>query len=157
MVKTIEYPFVPKSTAYLEPGHFWSIPLDRGGYSCGRVVQLRIQHGKRDSRVFLAGLMDWFGPDPPTAQSIAGKRVIEQGAVHVKTIRENKGQIFGFRELALDGIEPWLFKDAWVATYVQRGFEAVRRANGRDAYLPVLSAWGFEVIKLLAEDYFGYR
>src|SRR5262245_40473362 len=91
MPKTPNYPFVPKSTAYLEPGHFWSIPLHGGLYACGRVIQLCIVDGKRDSRGFLAGLMDWSDNQPPTPDAIAGCGVIRQGHVHIKTIKENGG------------------------------------------------------------------
>ena len=152
MARQTEYPFIPRSTAYLEPGHFWSIPLAGGGYACGRVIQLRLDGGRRDPRLFLAGLMDWSGADPPTSEALAGCSVIEQGSVHVKTIGENAGEVLGFRDLALDGIEPALFRDAGCATRVQRGFEVVRVFDReRDAELPVFSTWGFGVIKRLAD------
>src|SRR5688500_10547897 len=101
MARRPDYPFVPRSTAYLEPGHFWSIPLAGGGFACGRVLQLRSEGGKRDRRTFLAGLMDWSDADPPTAEALAGGGVIEQGSVHVRTIGENAGEVLGFRDLAL--------------------------------------------------------
>src|SRR3954467_14200909 len=112
MTKRPHYPFVPKSTTHLKAGHFWSIPLQNRGFACGRVIQLRIQNDKRDSRVFLGGLMDWFGESPPTAEAIAGCGVIAQGSLHVKAIRENAGQVLGFRDLSLEDIEPGLFRDA---------------------------------------------
>jgi hypothetical protein len=153
-----DYPFVPKSTAYIEPGHFWSIPLNEGGYGCGRVIQLWIKDGKRDSRALLAGLMDWFGEEPPTAGALVGCGVIEQGHVHIKTIGVNGGEIQGFRDLALDGIEPQLFLDSMAATYVQRGFDWLRPFDRRDdAELPVFTTWGFDVIKILAEKHLGGR
>ena len=34
------YPFRPKSTAELEAGQFWSIPLPDGRFACGRVLQM---------------------------------------------------------------------------------------------------------------------
>src|SRR5947209_7473357 len=158
MARRPEYPFVPKSTAYLEPGHFWSIPLAGGGYACGRVIQLSSDGGKRDPRMFLAGLMDWSGADAPTTEALAGCGVIEQGRVHVKTIGENAGEVLGFRDLSLDGIEPALFRDAECATCVQRGFELVRPFDrARDADLPVFSTWGFGVIKRLADHRFAER
>src|SRR5262249_30056707 len=126
MSKRLDYPFVPKSTAYLEPGHFWSIPMRSGRFACGRVIQLRIENGKRDSRMFLAGLMDWTGNLPPTSDAIAGCGVNSQGAAHVKTIGENNGEVLGFRDLCADGIEPWMFLDAHSATRVQHGFNELR-------------------------------
>ena len=158
MSRKLAFPFVPKSTAYLQPGHFWSIPLDGGGYACGRLIQFREKDGKRDPRVFLVGLMDWFSVAKPTPEAIAGHSVIKQGSVHVKTIAENAGEVLGFRDLALDGIEPALFRDAECATSVQRGFEMVRPfERDRDVELPVFSTWGFGFIKRLADSRFSTR
>jgi hypothetical protein len=150
------FPFVPKSTAYLEPGHFWSIPLRAGGFACGRVIQLRTIGCKRDPRVFLAGLMDWSSPLPPTADVIAGRGVIAQGSVHVMTVAKNSGAILGTRDLAQDGIEPWTFLDAQMPNWLQRGFDRIRDFDRMtDSGLPVFSTWGFGVIKMLAEKRFG--
>ena len=155
MSKRPSFPFVPKSTAYLEPGHFWSIPMCDGRFACGRVIQLRMENGKRDSRTFLAGLMDWSACVPPTTDAISGRGVIRQGHVHVMTINKNGGEVVGFRDLALDRIEPWMFADAGWANWVQRGFDPVRAFDRKtDANLPVFSTWGFGVIKVLAEKHF---
>lgn len=156
--KPVEYPFVPKSTAKLEPGQFWSIPLENGRFACGRVIQLRIENGKRDSRSFLAGLMDWWGRKPPTADRIAGCGVIVQGGTDIKTIQATGGQVLGFRDLSLDAIQPSLFLNAQFATCVQRGFDYVRPFDKKkDADLPTYSGWGYLVIKIRAEDRFGRR
>jgi hypothetical protein len=152
------YPFVPKSTAYLEPGTFWSIPLDNGRFACGRVIQLLVRHRRRDSRIFLAGLIDWVGSSLPTSESIAGRKVLEQGSVHVKTIRECDGLVLGHRSLELDGIEPALMLDQspGKGCRVQKGFELLGRATKKQQEtLPVYGGWGFRVIKGYAEDHFG--
>jgi hypothetical protein len=155
MARRPEYPFVPRSTAYLEPGDFWSIPLAGGGFSCGRVIQLRMENGKRDLRIFLAGLMDWSGGSLPTADALAGCGVLAQGQVHIRTISENQGEVCGFRDLALDGIEPALFRDADGAICVQRGFEVVRPFDcERDTDLPVFGTWGYAVIRRKADRRF---
>jgi hypothetical protein len=154
--KPVTYPFAPKSTAMLEPGQYWSIPLDNGRFACGRVLQLQIENGKRDSRSFLAGLMDWWGRKPPTADRITGRGVVEQGSADVKTIQATGGQVLGFRDLSLDRIEPRLFRDAEFATRVQRGFDYVRAFDrNKDSSLPVIAGWGYLVIKILAEKRFG--
>jgi hypothetical protein len=156
VAKPIKYPLVPKSTALLEPGQFWSIPLDSGRFACGRVIQLQIENGKRDRRSFLAGLMDWWGRKPPTADRIAGCRIVEQGRADIKTIQATGGQVLGFRDLSLDQIEPGLFRDAEFATWVQRGLNYERPFDRKkDAALPVLSGWGYLVIKILAEKRYG--
>src|SRR5262245_21051544 len=103
------YPFVPRSTARLCAGQFWSIPLLNGRWACGRVLQLKVTAGgRRDSRAFLAGLMNWSSRYPPTSDTIAGAQVLEQGQAHIKTIRENGGIVLGYRALEADGIEPGL-------------------------------------------------
>jgi hypothetical protein len=131
---------------------------ERRGYACGRVIQLRIRDGKRDSRAILAGLMNWSDRELPTSDALAGCGVIEQGQAHIKTIRECGGAIQGFRDLALDGIEPQLSRDAWFATCVQRGFEILRPFDrAKDAQLPGFSAWGFGIVRMLAEKHFGGR
>jgi hypothetical protein len=40
------YPFVAKSTANLEPGQHWSIPLTGGRFGCGIVLALRFDDDK---------------------------------------------------------------------------------------------------------------
>ena len=60
--------------------------------------------GKRNTVGFLARLMDWFGEELPTEVSIAGKKIVAQGEVHVKTISESEGKLRGHRSLVLDGL-----------------------------------------------------
>ena len=69
------YPLVPKTTAHLRPGQFWSIPMADGRFGCGRV--LRVEHA-----------IDWrpdalHRRDPglgrrlsPSSESIAGSPVL---------------------------------------------------------------------------------
>ena len=38
MAQAPEYPFVPKSNRWLEPGQFWGVPLRSGRHACGRVL-----------------------------------------------------------------------------------------------------------------------
>lgn len=93
------FPLTPRSTAKIEPGDFWAVPLRRGGwFACGRVLQ------RLDSRVLLiVGLLDWCEPLPPTAESIAGAPVLAAGAAHIKTIELTGGALLGHRDLAEDG------------------------------------------------------
>lgn len=117
------YPFTPKSTAYLRPGQFWAIPLQNGEFACGRVLGL-----KSDSRrLFVAGLLDWSSNVPPDAFSIAGRKVIEQGQAHIKTITETGGTVLGWRSLESDGLR-----------------------NEDPEHV-----WGYKVIQLLAEQHVG--
>lgn len=155
---SVKYPFVPKSTAYLEPGHFWSIPLDNGGFACGRVLQLEMIEGKRDRRMFLAGLLAWHGDSLPTEDSIAGAQLIDHGDVHIKAITENAGEVQGFRCLELDRIDVPLTLDEspGPGCCLRRGFDRLGAATEEQQQrLPVFSTWGYGVIKDLAEMHFG--
>lgn len=96
-MRKVSYPFLPKSNTYLISGQFWAIPLQSNKFACGRVIEV----SKEDKRGFLAGLMDWVGEYPPSAETIAGKKTLEQGDVHIKTIRETglNSMILGYRPL----------------------------------------------------------
>jgi hypothetical protein len=89
----MKYPFVPKSTSYLEEGQIISIPLSNGTYACGRVLELKYEGTKRDSRQFILGLMAWHGNEPPSSESITGTTILDHGQVHIKTIKECASQI----------------------------------------------------------------
>ena len=94
-------PFAPKSTSHLKPCHFWSIPIDGNRFGCGVVLALhRNREGKRETRFFLAGLLDWTGDMPPQSAQIEGRRIIETRFAHVKTILISGGEIIG-------EVEPW--------------------------------------------------
>src|SRR5262245_21234477 len=101
-----KYPLIPKTTAHLRPGQFWSIPLSDGRFGCGRV--LRVDHDRPTSRRtwFIGGILDWVGDSPPSAETIAGAPVLEPGNAHIRTISFGGGAILGERPLASDDIEP---------------------------------------------------
>lgn len=152
------YPFIPKSTAYLVPGQFWEIPLANGRFACGRVIELEIVDGRPHTRMFLAGLMDWSGDEPPGAYALAGCQVLEQGNAHIKTIVANGGRILGHRPLESEGIEPWLFlsQSPGPGCYLQRGYETLRLATSEEQrQYKTFSTWGFGVIVVAAEEHFG--
>ncbi len=99
-----EYPLSPKSASSLLPGQFWDIPLSDGRHACGRVLA-RIPAGQSGSRMsFIAGLLDWVGTAPPTADTIAGAGVLDVGYAHVRAITSIGSAILGQRDLALDGL-----------------------------------------------------
>ena len=91
----MEYPFKPKSTGNIEQGHFWAVPLGDGKYSCGIVLSLVSNESKRDSRMFLAGLLDWVGNSLPQESSLVDCSVLDKGFAHIKTITETGGEILG--------------------------------------------------------------
>lgn len=127
------FPFTPKSTAHVLAGDFWGIPLWRGGwYACGRVLRVW------DSRVlFTIGLLDWCEPVPPTADKIAGARVLEHGKAHIKTVAHTGEALLGHRPLEDDG-----------------GWAALVGIPDRGPSLDE-PTWGYGMIADRAHSYFG--
>jgi hypothetical protein len=157
MAKKLAYPFVPKSNAYLRPGHYWQIPLSNGKFACGRVLQVGdfLEYGSRTT--ILAGLMDWSGDHLPTSQAISGCKLLEQGGMHIKGITWNGGQILGLRSLESDNLEPMyeLSQTPGKGCMLMRGLIVVRDATLDEMQtLDRHSGWGYGVIKGLAEMYF---
>ncbi len=156
-MKIDKYPFVPRSTAYMKEGQFWDVPLRNGQYACGRVLQFETSDNKKNSRMFLAGLIDWVGEIPPTSEAIDGAKLLEQGMAHIRTIAFNGGAIRGYRPLELDSVTPILelshmpLSDCWLT----RGFENLRLATIEERKrLYIRSTWGLGVIKIIADTYF---
>lgn len=156
MLKTISYPFQPKSNRYLIPGQFWAIPLSNGQFSCGRVLEISAEHTKH----FIAGLMDWCGPEPPTSEDLKGCAILKQGDGHVKMIVETalNGMILGYRDLTLDELEVAYFRSQEMfadGCMLQKGYTEIRPITKKEyeQYL-TFSTWGYEVIKFRAEDRF---
>jgi hypothetical protein len=150
----VKYPFIPKSTTHLTPGQFWAIPLHNHRFACGRVIEVVSLNGKRDLRMFLAGLMDWCGELAPNDDAIAGLNTIEQGIAHIKTIVETGGRITGMRPLELDKIESRFFlsESPGPRCMLMQGSRVVRPASIQEQKsLPVISHWGFNVIRIFAE------
>ena len=88
------------------------------------------ENGKRDSRRFLAGLLDWAGSHQPTAAEIFGRRVVAHAYAHLKTITENGGVLVG-------EVEPWW---SWPP-------ESENIDN--------TPTWGYSAISKLARKYYG--
>jgi hypothetical protein len=125
-----EYPFTPKSTTHLRSGQFWSFPLKNKRFAAGCVVSRLTRNGKLDTRLFLAGLLDWCGGDYPTPDDLANARILDTGAAHIKTITENGGHILGIAAI--------------------RGIFATPTPK-----TDYINTWGYGVIHVLAEKYFG--
>jgi hypothetical protein len=157
----VKYPFEPKSNAHLEAGQFWAIPLSNGRFACGRVLDVPREPDPAfpvSSRIFLAGLLDWSASEPPTGESIAGVRLLEQGFAHILAIRTTGRLVLGCRPLELDGLTPYHWLSASVIgrdTWVYEGARRLRPADKADAGMPVLGVWGYGVIGRLAEFAFG--
>jgi hypothetical protein len=152
------FPFVPKSNAFLRPGDFWGFQFAPNKFSAGRVIEMPWQHGLDERRCFLAGLIDWCGPAPPLAADIAGKKVLEQGTMHVRAFTFSKWEIDGNRDIELDGIKPWLFKTAEMTQFVQQGYQKERLGTDTELQtLPVASGWGMTYIVQCAKRHFANK
>lgn len=90
-----DLPFAPKSNAHLRPGHIWDIPLGDGGHACGVVLISHPTSSFGARTIILAGLLDWWGADPPTPEAVVGRPVIEMANVGVGTIVDAGGKIIG--------------------------------------------------------------
>ena len=151
----VNYPFVPKSTAYLMPGQFWSIPLSNRRYACGRVLQL--DPAGKNQRAFIAGLLDWCGNSPPAFESIAGAALLDHGEVHIKTIAESGCEIIGVRPLEIDGIDVPLSLDESPGPNChlrQRYIRLGLATNEQQENLRGLRTCGYGVLSTLAEKHF---
>jgi len=152
------YPFEPRSTAYLKPGQFWAVPLSDGRFACGRVLAVRRDQSDPfilgGRRMFFAGLMDWVGPEPPTADALADSSLLIQGNAHIRTIQETGGVILGCRDLELDGIVGLreVTHRGGGTVYLYEGARRLRPATREEARdMPSLGTWGFKVIEVVAE------
>ena len=160
MADRLTYPFEPKSNAYLRSGQFWGVPLSDGRFACGRVLGVPPKDDDflwLSSKIFVAGLMDWVGDAPPTAESIAGTELLAQGLAHVKAIRENGGLVLGIRHLELDGIIGLreVTHRGGGTVYLYEGLRRLRPATREEAAtLPVFGTWGYHVVRVLAEARF---
>lgn len=127
----MKYPFTPKSTSYLEPGHYWPIALSDGKYACGVVVSklIDIHENKIESRLFLAALIDWTGRKAPTAEDIKDCKAIKVGGAHIKSITTVGGGIIGKADFEFLGQNP--------------------RQNSDD-----FATMGYNVLKVVAEKHF---
>lgn len=160
------YPFLPRSTSYLQPGDFWSVPLSDGRFACGRVLDTKATAGPDDhddlglslsTRVFFLGLMDWVGEVAPSTDSLAGAALLRQGAAHILTITTTGGEILGNRDLALDGITGLIQASHKTGgtVWLYRGARRLRPATREEATRgPWISHWGFKVITVTAEAHF---
>jgi hypothetical protein len=150
------YPYAPKSARSLRPGEFWAIRLSDDSYSCGVVVSPAPSSAKATRVLFLAGLLDWRSPKPPTPAAIAGSECFAQAKFHYEGIGAFGGKILGVRPAASAPLEPWTFRSARVAegSYIQKGLELVRPQTDSDDQLSVISVWRYDFPRLLAEKRF---
>jgi hypothetical protein len=70
--------------------------------------------------MFVAGLLDWLGDKPPTADDIAGARLLEIANAHVRLIQQDGGAILGHRPLYTDElVVPDDIRSTWGYGYLK--------------------------------------
>ncbi len=152
------FPFSPRSNRALQPGDFWPVRLDDGRYGCGRVLQTEGEELPTKTQAFFGGLHDWVGDVPPTKQDVAKAALVAFGAMHVKAIRKTGGEILGNVPLteSQSEIPELMDSHGGPAARILKGAK-FQRAARRDEWgkVPVLSFWGYDVIKLIAESRFA--
>jgi hypothetical protein len=145
------YPFQPKSSKNLRAGQFWPIRLPDGGFACGMVLDV-VSDSRRE---FLAGLIDWHGPEEPLPIAIEGRALVAQGIGHVKMILEGYGWITGTLPPEVNPPSPILWTDhlggrEWGLFL---GLTLVKRIGPDEAENhPRRRTWGYNVINLLAAE-----
>jgi len=161
----VRYPFEPRSIAQLLAGQFWAVPLSDGRYACGRVLHVPRKADPEPSlylntRIFLAGLMDWSGSGPPTSEAIAGCGILAQGRMHVAAISDTPSVILGRRDLELDGLTGLreVSHRGGGTVWLCQGGQRLRPATADECRtLPVMSVWGRRVMQVLAETRFVHH
>jgi hypothetical protein len=126
------YPFVPGSTTRLHRGQFWPILLPSGQYGAACVVGEMVNDGVKNSRLFIAGVLQWIGDSPPGAEQLSQIKLYRYGFLHIKSIKESGLPILG--EANID------FADA---PHVAASLE--------------LSTWGYRFPVLLCEQLCGLQ
>jgi hypothetical protein len=101
--------------------------------------------------------MDWIGENPPSEEDLAGCKTVEQGCVHIKTIKDTglNGMITGYRPLNLDGIESNYFTSCTYGGRLMKGFKVIAPiVYVKEDEYETLSYWGYASIKIGAECLF---
>jgi hypothetical protein len=149
----LRYPFVPKSTAQLLPGQFWSVPLSDGRFACGRVLQLGGSEIPTKSRAFFGGLHSWIGTREPDAGSIIAVPFLDFGAMHIRAVTEAGGKILGEAPLQDFQMPTLLSAMGGPDAALLAGADALRKAKRSEwGTLPVLGFWGYDHIREIAEQ-----
>jgi len=153
MPEIMGYPFVPKSTAHLRPGHFWAVPLDGNRFACGQVLQVKASEISSKTRMFFGGLCNWIGRERPTADVIRGRGFVGFGVMHIKAVLMSGGEILGDSPLDQDVSIPLLLSHQYGNdVLLLRGAERIRLADKTEREsLPVKGVWGYDFIRVLAE------
>jgi hypothetical protein len=88
------YPFVPASTAELEPGDLWALPLKGGDLSVLQVRGVKTS-GAGAYTHFVAGVVDWRSPRLPVGHDLRGRRILVEGVTRFEVFAPGRAEVFG--------------------------------------------------------------
>jgi hypothetical protein len=100
-----QFPFTPARTADLEVGDFWAVQLTDGRFGCYQVTDVR-RSGPLSRAAFYAGIVDWTGAQPPSADDILGRDLLTQGLTPLAVFTKGGAKVIGNGSVAgppLDG------------------------------------------------------
>lgn len=158
----LTYPFMPKSNAYLEPGMFWPVALEGGQFASGVVLGVPKRpdpHQPANSRIFVAGLLDWLGSSSPSEDDLQTAQLLDWGTAHVRSIDLTSGEvgIVGRLGKPLNSIAKVSHRfGGTVAVYVNGEFSrAASKDEARE--MDVFGTWGLVYIRARAAHVLGAR
>jgi len=89
---TRSYPFSPCSATALQVGDLIAVPCEPSAWGCLQVLEVtRTGPGTRSA--FVAGLLPWRGPSPPTRLVVAGLAATEHALVGIEMFTKGGLQV----------------------------------------------------------------
>ncbi|GAA3552309.1 immunity 26/phosphotriesterase HocA family protein [Microlunatus spumicola] len=154
-------PFVPRSNASLLTGQFWPIPLDNGLFAAGVVLgvpsEVTLPQHAGSRRLFVAGLLDWHGPDLPDAHVLEGTALRGCGTAHVTSIElTSAGRGIVGRLVTVPSGLAYLSHRAGPGVQVLINGRPDHAASAEEReQLEVWGTWGLTYVQGLANTSFG--
>ena len=88
------FPLQPRSSMELEVGDIIAVPCDPVGWACLVAVDVQ-RRGPGARTTFVAGVVNWYGEQPPREVDIAGLPVIAQGLTRTELFTEGRLAVVG--------------------------------------------------------------
>ena len=88
------FPVVPASTADLQLGDLFAVPLKGGDLSVFQVRGLK-SGGSGAYTHFVAGVVDWRAPKLPVGFDLRGRRVLVEGVLRFEVFAPGRAEVFG--------------------------------------------------------------
>jgi hypothetical protein len=88
------YPFVPDSTADLQVGDLWTVPLKGGDLAVLQVRGLKTS-GAGAYTHLVAAVVDWRSPNLPVGYDLRGRHVLAEGVIRFEVFAPGRAEVFG--------------------------------------------------------------